>query len=112
MLSGPVESPAGWHLVKVLDVRDAQHQFLTEPGTRKVTRRLYMHNRLDEYLVGLRKDTFEVVVHQDEINRVFREETQWIAALEQKASEHPEAGQKRLEELKQIFNTPDLEVRR
>lgn len=41
-VGGPIESPAGWHLVKVLDVRDAQLQVFEEPQTQNSTFRLYM----------------------------------------------------------------------
>ncbi len=35
VVSEPVESPAGWHLVKVLDVNDAQLQDFDDPQTRQ-----------------------------------------------------------------------------
>ncbi|MCP4811703.1 MAG: hypothetical protein GY888_04270, partial [Planctomycetaceae bacterium] len=37
-LGGPVESPAGWHLVTVLDLRDALFEDMVDQETWKTTR--------------------------------------------------------------------------
>lgn len=73
-LGGPVESPAGWHLVKVLDVRDAAHQSLDDQGTRRKTRRMLIHDKQDQYVINLRKNVFNVAVYQDVIQRLMDEE--------------------------------------
>ncbi len=83
-LGGPVQSPAGWHLVKVLDVRDAQYQNMKDDNTRKLTRRAIMHKRLNDYVVNLRLKSFSVSVDQDRLNQLFRQEAQWVASLEKK----------------------------
>jgi peptidyl-prolyl cis-trans isomerase C len=73
-LGGPVESPAGWHLVKVLEVRPAQNTDVNEAATFKATRRLLMKQRLNDYTTELRKHSFKVEVYQDVINRIMQEE--------------------------------------
>ena len=97
-LAGPVESPAGWHLVMVQDVRDARYEELVDEATRKNTRRRYLHQKMDEYVVNLRKNEFPVVVYEENLDRLFKAEAEWIAALEQKAKDSPDAAQQRLEE--------------
>ena len=61
VVGGPVESPAGWHLVKVLDVIDVQFQNIDDEETRKRTLRMYMKDKYNEYVVNLRKNDFDVV---------------------------------------------------
>jgi parvulin-like peptidyl-prolyl isomerase len=73
-LGGPVESPAGWHLVKVLDTRNAAHTDPDEANTRRLVRRMYMHHKLDEYTTKLRKESFPVAVFQDTLQRIMQAE--------------------------------------
>jgi peptidyl-prolyl cis-trans isomerase C len=86
VLGGPVESPAGWHLVKVLDVQDAQMLYLEAPQTRRMTLRLYMGEKLDNYVIELRKNNFKVAVYEDELARQFKREAEFIAGLTKKAA--------------------------
>ncbi len=97
-LSDPVESPAGWHLVKVLDMRDAELEDIMNETTRKTTRRRYLQEKMNEYVVNLRKNEFPVVVYEENIDRLFKAEAEWVAALEEKARQSPEETQKRLDE--------------
>ena len=97
-LGGPVESPAGWHLVKVLDVRDAQFDDIVNETTRKTTRRRYLQEQMNDYVINLRKNEFQVVVYEDNLDRLFKAEAEWIASLEEKAAQSPEETQKRLDE--------------
>lgn len=87
LLGGPVQSPNGWHLVKVLDVQDAQMQYLEEPQAHHKTLRLYMTERLNNHVIDLRKSRFDVAVIEDELKRQFQHEAEYIAQLEQKAAE-------------------------
>ena len=97
-----MESPAGWHLVKVIDVRDARFTDVTEPETRKATRRLLLKQKLNDYVVGLRTDRFPVVVYDDNLKRLFREEAQWIAAKTEAMEKNPERAQQILDELRRV----------
>lgn len=76
-IGGPVESPAGWHLVTVQDVRDAAHEDIQDEATRKVTRRLILDERMDAYVISLRKTEFPVEVHEETMARLSQEEVDW-----------------------------------
>ncbi len=102
-LGGPVESPAGWHLVTVLDLRDAQFEDIVDEATRKTTRRRYLQEQMNAYVINLRKNEFPVVVYEDNLDRLFKAEAEWIAALEEKAAQSPEETQKRLEEAQKFM---------
>jgi len=101
-LGGPVESPAGWHLVKVMDVRDARFTDLGEEETRKVTRRLYLKEKLNDYVVELRKEQFPVVVYDENLKRLFQAEAQMIAAKTKEMEANPERAQQILEEMRKV----------
>ena len=73
-IGGPVKSPAGWHLVKVLDVRDGQYGNIDDRETLKQTRRLLLHERENLYIANLRKTTFKVEVYDDVFNRLSQQE--------------------------------------
>jgi hypothetical protein len=102
-LSDPVESPAGWHLVMVHDLRDAQFEDIVNEATRNTTRRRYIQEKMNEYVVNLRKNEFPVVVYEDQLDRLFKAEAEWIAALEEKASKSPEETRKRMEEIQKFM---------
>ena len=98
MLGGPVESPAGWHLVTVLDLRDALFEDMVDIETWKTTRRRYMQEKMNDYVINLRKNEFPVVVYDKTLDRLFKAEAEWIATLEEKAAQSPEETQKRMDE--------------
>ena len=97
-LGGPVESPAGWHLVIVLDLRDAEFEDIMNEATWKTTRRRYLQEKMNDYVINLRKNEFPVVVYEKNLDRLFKAEAEWIASLEEKAAQSPEETQKRLDE--------------
>ena len=97
-LAGPVESPAGWHLVTVLDGREALFEDIVDEATRKTTRRRYMQEKMNTYVINLRKNEFPVVVYEENLDRLFKAEAEWIATLEEKAKQSPEETQQRMEE--------------
>lgn len=79
-VGGPVESPAGWHLVKVLDQREGQFEDIDDRETWKKTRSLLVHEKENRYVVGLRKTTFPVEVYQDVFSRLTRKEADALDA--------------------------------
>ena len=101
-IGGPVESPAGWHLVKVVDVRDARFTDIGDDETRSATRRLYLKEKLNDYVVGLRKNQFPVVVYDENLKRLFQEEAQWIAAKTREMEANPERAQELLDEMRKV----------
>jgi peptidyl-prolyl cis-trans isomerase C len=106
VVGGPVETPAGWQLMKVLDVNDAQFQSLEDPQARKHTYRLYIKNRFDDYVVDLRKNHFKVAVFEDELNRQFQKEADYIAELTEKAKQKDSVTGKRIEEMQKWIEPP------
>ena len=109
VVGGPVESPAGWHLVKVTDVLDARYQNIEDANTRKRTLRMYLKEKVSEYVVDLRKNRFEVVVYDDELTRRFQAEADMIAELTKKAAEEGSITKQRQEELQKWIRTPPQE---
>ena len=108
-VGGPIESPAGWHLVKVLDVKDAQLQIFDEPKTQKNTLRLYMKQKLDDYVVQLRMNSFDVAVYDDELQKNFQNEADWIAELNKKAAEQDSVTMQRVEGMQKWIGEPPTE---
>lgn len=85
-LGGPVESPAGWHLAKVLDKRDARYHDIKDRETQAQARNLLMHERQNQYVVDLReKKIFPVEVYADKFQRLVDKEAGKIAAKRNKA---------------------------
>ncbi len=101
-LGGPVQSPAGWHLVKVLDLRESHFTDIEDPDTRTLTRRHLLKDKMDQYVVALRKGGVPVTVYEDNMNRLFQEEAQWIAAKTKDMEAHPERAQQILKEMREI----------
>jgi parvulin-like peptidyl-prolyl isomerase len=79
-IGGPVESPAGWHLVTVLDVRDGQFQDIEDRETWKKTRGLLLREKENRYIADLRKTTFPVKVYDDVFSRLTQEEMDKLKA--------------------------------
>jgi parvulin-like peptidyl-prolyl isomerase len=101
-LGGPVESPAGWHLVKVTDMQEAQFTDIEDEATRKATRRLYLKAALNDYVAGLRKNQFPVVVYDENLKRLFQEEARWIAAKTREMEANPERAEQILDEMQKV----------
>ena len=109
VVSDPVESSAGWHLLKVLAVVAARKQDLEDPQTRQRVFRAYMQDRLNDYIVDLRKNHFEVTVYQDELQRQFQREADFIADLNRKGQQEGSITGTRMEELQQYITVPPAE---
>ncbi|MEN8180319.1 MAG: peptidylprolyl isomerase [Pseudomonadota bacterium] len=103
-LGGPVESPAGWHLVLVTDQRQPQHTDFDDEDTRKATRRLLLKERLDQYAVELRKTGYPVVVYEENLNRLLREEANWMAAKTQEMEANPKRAQEILDSVRSMVD--------
>jgi parvulin-like peptidyl-prolyl isomerase len=105
-IGGPIESPAGWHLLKVLDVRDSRFADFAEDGTRKLVRRKYLQEKLDAYTAELRKNQFEVEVYQDRLVQLAQREADMVKQLADKARQPGSVTHKRIEELNKIIKPP------
>lgn len=103
-VSEPVETPTGWHLITVQDMREAKHTDFSEAATRKLIRHKYLDQKLDEYVVNLRKNEFSVEVYQDVLVRLAQQEADMVKELSKKAEEPSSVTQQRIEELKKFMN--------
>ena len=105
-VSDPVESNAGWHLVKVLAVIAAQVENLDNPQTRERAFRAYMQDKLNNYIVDLRNNHYQVAVYEDELQRQFQRESDFIAELNAKAQQEGSETEQRVEDLQKWITTP------
>ena len=98
-IGGPVQSPAGWHLVRVLDQRDAQHKNIAAAQTRKKARRLYLDDQLNQYVIKLRKESFPVEIDDTMMSQLSQQEVDWYQEMLEKAQKSPEEV---IEEIKRL----------
>ena len=99
-IGGPVESPAGWHLVRILDQRDAALVDIEDEKARYATRRMLIDERLDAYAVGLREKEFEVEIFEDTLNRLAQQEADWFAKKAATDTVSPEKVREQIEKLR------------
>jgi len=99
-VGGPVESPAGWHVVKVLDMRDAAHESLEDDRARQETRRLLIRDRLNQYVIELRKNDFTVVIYEDTIEKYSQQEIDWYQEAKKTRELPPEEVKEKIEKLR------------
>ncbi|MDJ0807112.1 MAG: peptidyl-prolyl cis-trans isomerase [Gammaproteobacteria bacterium] len=103
-LGGPVQSPAGWHLLQVTDQRQSQHTQFADETTRRATRRLLLKERLDQYAVELRKTGYPVSVYEDNLNRLLRQEANWMAAKSKAMADNPQRAQQILDGMRSMVD--------
>ena len=102
-VGGPVEAPAGWELVKVLEMKEAKFTDFNDDATRKLTRRKYLEHKLDEYTTELRKNQFPVVVYQDRLVQLEQQEADMVKSLQEKAKQPGSVTEKRIEEYQKLL---------
>ena len=100
-ISGPVESSEGWHLFKVLDVADEMFEDFSDQETRKLTRRRYIHDQLDRYVMELRKSEFTVQVFEDNLVVLAQKEADMVRQLARKAEQPGSITEQRLEAIQE-----------
>ncbi|HYQ70983.1 MAG TPA: peptidylprolyl isomerase, partial [Gammaproteobacteria bacterium] len=101
-ISEPVESPAGWHIVKVLEVRDAKNTDFSDEETRKQVRRDYLKKQLDSYTAELRKSQIPVEVYQERLVQLEQQEADMVKALAEKSHEPGSVTEQRIKELNKL----------
>jgi parvulin-like peptidyl-prolyl isomerase len=105
-IGGPVETPAGWQLVKVLEMKEARFTDFTDEATRKLTRRKYLHEKLDAYTTELRMKEFPVEVYQDRRVQLEQSEADMVKTLAEKARQPGSVTQQRIKELQKYMMPP------
>lgn len=103
-IGGPVEAGGLWHLVTVQDVRDAKYSDLDEPATRKQVRRRYVHEKLDDYVVELRKNEYSVLVYEDALIRLAQQEADMVKTLSAQSEAPASVTQQRIKEMQKLLN--------
>lgn len=98
-IGGPVQTPTGWHLLKVLDIREEQFGDLSQSATQKRVRRAYIHDKLDKYTVDLRLNHFPVEVYEEKLVKLAQAEADMVKQLAEKAQQPGSVTQTRLQEL-------------
>jgi parvulin-like peptidyl-prolyl isomerase len=94
-LGGPVESPVGWHLVKVTGIREPRFQKIDDKDTWKTTKNMLWRERRDHYVADLRtKNVFPVEVYTDRFQQIVRQEEEKIRANRKKSESTPLTAQK------------------
>jgi len=94
-LAGPVESPVGWHLVKVLGIRPARLQNINDKDTWKATKDMLWRERRNQYVSDLRiNHVFPVEVYTKKFQQIVRQEQERIAAQKKKSDATPLTAQK------------------
>ena len=86
-LAGPIESAAGWELLKVQEASEAQFDNFDDDLTQNRTLMAYMQGKFTGYVADLRKNQFKVVIYDDELNRQLQKEVDVIAELNKKAEQ-------------------------
>lgn len=102
-VSQPVESPAGWHVVLVQEVKDARNADFDDPTTRRLTRRRYLHQKIGAYTAELRRSQFPVQVYQDRLMRLSQREADLVKALAAKSREPGSVTRQRIEEMQALM---------
>jgi peptidyl-prolyl cis-trans isomerase C len=102
-IGGPAESTAGWHLVLVQDVKEARFVDLADAETRRLTRRKYIHDKLDEYVVALRKNGFPVTVYEDRLVALAQQEADMVGRLAEQAAQPGSQTEQRLGEFRELI---------
>jgi hypothetical protein len=71
--------------------------------THALTRRQYLHDKLDEYTVNLREKEFPVTVYEDKLIRLAQQEADMVKQLAEKAKQPGSETEKRIGELQELL---------
>lgn len=100
-IAGPIETPAGWHLLRVTDVREVPYADLSQPETRKRVRRACIHEKLDAYAATLRRNDFEV--YEENLSRLAQTVADMSRRLAEQAAQPGSVTLQRLQELQKVI---------
>jgi len=89
-IGGPVESPAGWHLVRVEDILGAANDDIEDEATQQAVRRRIIDDKLNAYVINLRKNEFPVEVYDTVFFDLAQQEVDWFKEVSEKTQKPPE----------------------
>jgi hypothetical protein len=95
----------------VTDVRQGRYGDLSDPSARKRARRLYIHEKLDAYVVDLRRHRFDVEVYEDKLTRLAQAEADMIRELSEQAARPGSVTEQRVTELQRLMQRWEDEVK-
>lgn len=102
-IGGPVETPNGWHLVKIQDVEDAKYDDLEDAQTARMVRRKLLKEKLNDYVVTLREKEFPVEVYDKKLSYHMQKELDWYKIKAETGTQPPE---KILEDIGKLRGEP------
>jgi peptidyl-prolyl cis-trans isomerase C len=106
-IGGPVKTPAGWNLLLVQDVREALLDDIKQQQTRRQTRRRYIHDKLNEYVINLRKTEFPVEVDEEKLVQLAQQEADMVKQLAERAAQPGSITEQRVQELQKYLTSPE-----
>lgn len=101
-IGGPVETPNGWHLVKVQDMDEAVYADIEDQRNRHMTRRMMIKEQLNAYVVGLREETFRVKVYDDKLSYHMQKEIDWYRIKSETGTHPPEKVYEEIDKLRGV----------
>ena len=104
-IGGPVETPNGWHLVKVQDMEEAVYADIEEERTYRMTRRKVVKQRLNVYVVALREKSFPVEVYDDKLSYHMQKEVDWYKIKSETGTQPPEKIYREIDKLRGVEAT-------
>jgi hypothetical protein len=84
----------------------SQHENADDPKTRKLTKKMYLDEKMSQYVVDLRKNSFKVAVYDDVLTQQFQKEVDYIAELNKRAVQEGSITKQRQKELEQWITPP------
>jgi peptidyl-prolyl cis-trans isomerase C len=102
-VGGPVQVGDVWHLVMVEDVRAPLYTDFNDDKTRAITRRQYIHDKLDAYVVNLREHEFAVKVDEAKLIRLAQQEADTVKQLAEKAQQPGSETLKRIQQYRKLM---------
>jgi parvulin-like peptidyl-prolyl isomerase len=106
-IGGPVEAGGLWHIVLVQEIHDAENTDLEDERTRTMTRRRYIHEKLDEYVVALRKNDFDVEVYEDTLIRLAQQEADMVKQMGERAQQPGSVTERRVKEYEEFIKSAE-----
>jgi parvulin-like peptidyl-prolyl isomerase len=110
-ISRPVQAGGLWHIATVLDVKDAQNADFSDARAQQLARRTYIHEKLAEYVVNLRKNDFKVEVYEDVMISLAQQEADMVRQMSERGKQAGSETQRRIKEYQEFIGidepTPD-----
>jgi hypothetical protein len=84
-------------------VNEARFTDFADEITRNLTRRKYLHEKLDAYTADLRKNQFPVEVYQDRLVQLEQQEADMVESLAVKGQQPGSVTQQRIKEMQKLM---------